>query len=313
MLVKNLKCSVCGANKVNDISLMYIYCDYCGSWMGLDMSASVQESVNVFTPERMNDPNILEYNRLNGEILKAALSNNKSEYIKLQCSLHALEFELFPNRFGPKAKQSLYRSRYLDFYRNYYEEVVDENYFDRFKNPPKFESLPRLKYSFGNGKLVYEFNEDFKEYIDENIKFINDSFALTKNLKSVYLHPENSVADNPKLMYQISINAFIQAFSTENAEQIIDHLGLKSDYIEIPDVTLSILSCTLCSANLSVPANSEKVLCTVCGCTNKVKSAEIQCINCGAGFNPKDDKKCPYCGGIVESPKSMSDYLENLY
>ncbi|MFH2143488.1 MAG: hypothetical protein ABIJ97_13770, partial [Bacteroidota bacterium] len=271
------------------------------------------EAMNVFSIENMKNPLVLEYNALNQKIAESTKNRDKKNYIDYQCKLHELEFKLFPERHGPKSKQKSFQKKYMDYYNMYYNEVVDDKYFDKFTNPHKSEAVSRLKYTVENGVVHYEFNEDFIEFIDENIKIMKSGFENVKDLKSIYHHPENSVVENPELMYQISVNAFLQAFSKDIAEKIVEHIGLKHEYIEIPDVTFSEISCKVCQAKLSVPENSTAILCEQCGCVNQVKTNDIKCHNCGADFDPTVKPECPYCKSVVETHKSTGDLLSEKY
>lgn len=313
MLVKNLKCTICGANKVNSGKSMYIYCDYCGSWMGLDLLAATTETADSMSYEKMNDPLAVEYRNLTAKIADVANRRDKKEFIDLQLQIHEAEFKLFPERHGVKSKQPAYRQKYLEFFKMYYEEVIDEDYFDRFKDNTLGDIASKLKYELQDGKVHYEFNEDFKEFIDRNVEIISSGVESAKGLRCLAYHPEQSVAGNPKLMNQVSISAFIQAFTPENAEQIINHLGLKHEYIEIPDVIFNEISCKVCDAKIKVPENGKTVCCETCGSLNKVETGNIQCLNCSAEFSPTENQACPYCGGKVESPKSMQDLLADKY
>ncbi len=313
MLVKNLKCTICGANKVNSGTSMYIYCDYCGSWMGLDLLAASSETADAMSYDKMNNPLAVEYRNLTAKIAEIAAQRDKQELIDLQLQIQETEFKLFPERHGVKSKQPAYRTKYMEFYKMYYDEVIDDDYFDRFTNNSLGDVVGRLKFELQDGKVNYEFNEDFKEYIDESVKLISSGVETAKKLQCLAYHPEQSVAGNPKLMQQVSIAAFIQAFTPENAEQIIEYLGLKHEYIEIPDVNFTEFPCKVCEAKINVPENGKTVCCESCGSLNKVETGNIQCLNCSGEFSPTENQACPYCGGKVESPKSMQDLLADKY
>ena len=47
MLVRKLKCPNCSAVKINEIKTGYIYCDYCGTFMGIDMGNMQKEAFDV--------------------------------------------------------------------------------------------------------------------------------------------------------------------------------------------------------------------------------------------------------------------------
>lgn len=314
MLVSNTKCTICGANKVTSNKSMYIYCDYCGSWMGYDMDAAGREAAKVFTVQSMSDPKIIEYNKLNALCVESAKAKNKEEYINTRILIHEKEFELFPDRHGPKGKQPGFRKKYLDYYRAMYEDMIDEDYFERtFINPPQISS-EELKYTVENGVVKYEFDEAFFKYFDENLKIVKDSIERSRDFKSLELHPEYEVVKNSDLMYKITILTMIQGYGPDAAEPILKHLGIEDQMIEVPDVRIDALSCVVCNTEILVPEGADHVMCVECGCKNEIGTRKISCPNCSAPFDPiKENETCPYCSSKIEKPKSMHDFIKEKY
>jgi hypothetical protein len=312
MLVKNTKCQICGANKVTENKSMYIYCDYCGSWMGYDMDSAGREAMNVFAPGNMSNPDVKQLLALGQQSSEAAKALDKHKYIEIKLQGHELDFKLFPERFGPKGKQSSFRRKYLEYYKVMYEEIVNEEYFEKINNPVRIDSN-NLKISVDNGVVKYEFDDAFFKFIDDNISVLKSGFEDSKSYKCLEKHPEYEAVRNSDLMYKISISSMIQSFPPDAGEQIIKYLGMTNDFIDIPDVNLTERVCVVCNSRLSVPAGSNNVVCETCGCKNEINTSNISCPNCAANFDPKADPTCPFCNSKVEKPKSMSDALQEKY
>jgi hypothetical protein len=313
MLVRNIKCELCGGNKVTTNKSTYIYCDYCGMWMGLDFGQNITESASVFSGSNSSRPEVKEFIDLVQKIGPIMQSRNIEEFVTTQCRVHELEFEIFPERFGPKGKQKSFQKKYLEFYRAFYTESIDDDWFDEIAARNQAFSASDLKFTIINGKVVYEFNEDFKKLIDLNYELINKGFAKTRNLKSLALHPEDITRTNPEVTRQISIMAFLQAFSAENTKQIIEYLDIKHDYIEIPEVNFQNTNCSVCSGNIAIPEGSEKVVCESCGCTIKTGTQNIQCYNCGSLFDFSTTQTCNFCGTRVEMHKGISELVSEKH
>ncbi len=311
MIVQNLKCPICGANKVTPSKSMYIYCDYCGSWMGYDMQAAVSESYKVFTLKNMNSPKVKEYNRLNLESLECARNKNKDGFVKSKLQFHELEFDLFPERHGPKGKQSAFRKKYMDYYKAMYEELVDDDYFERtYINPPKINA-DNLKSSYVDGELKYELDDAFFEFFDANLAIVNKGIETSKNFESMKLHPEYDVVKNSDLMYKFTVGSMIQSFGKDAVGPILKHLGMEDEMIEIPDVSIDKMNCVVCNAELDVPEGAKSVMCVECGCKNEVSAGQISCPNCAACFDPvKENETCPYCNSKIEQPKSIQEVIK---
>ena len=159
MFVRKLKCYACSGNKVNDITGMFIYCDYCGNWMGLDMVKATEETADTFSLQNYENPLQQEYMQVAMKQGEASQSKNREEYIAAQLRMHELEFKLFPKRFGPKGQQKTYVDKYMIYYKELYNEIVDEKYFDRFsQNTEVTELASKLKYTVENGKVDWQVN-----------------------------------------------------------------------------------------------------------------------------------------------------------
>jgi len=58
--------------------------------------------------------------------------------------------------------------------------------------------------------------------------------------------------------------------------------------------------CAFCGSPLNIPEGSEKLVCEACGNTNSAKSKEIECVHCGAPFEPDvKANACPYCDSKI--------------
>ena len=312
MLVKNIKCTVCGANKVTQNKSMYIFCDYCGAWMGYDMDAAGREAMEVFSPENMSNPDVKEWTKLNTESIEASKAHDRENYIKLKLRLNELDFILFPSRFGPKGKQSSYRNKYMEYHKKMYEETITESYFEKINKPPTINT-DNLKYTVVDGVVVYEYDEGFYKFIDDNIEIMKESFVETAEPDYLKYHPEYDAIRKSDLMYKITIGAFIQAFPNETSEKIIEHLGMTDDFITIPDVNITEQDCIICSAKLSVADGAKSIVCEECGCKNEITTSMVSCPNCAAGFDPSEGASCPYCNSKIERPKSMTDMIKEKY
>lgn len=312
MLVKNQKCYVCGANKVTKSKSMYVYCDYCGSWMGYDMQAAWQESMNVWTNNSDNAELKKQYNDLCIKLAEVKKDRNKEIFIDTQIQIHKLEFDIYPERFGPKGKQKAFREKYLQFYSEMYNETINEDYFIRLEKYSLIDSS-KLKYTVENGRLKYDINDDFFKFFEENLNIIKEGFEDWDSFESVKNHPEGEVVLNKDFMFKNSVYLMLQIYNNNEVEALVKHFGLENSYVEIPDVTLTEISCKTCNTKLNVPENSDSVVCENCGCVNLVQTGMLRCLNCSASYNPVESKACPYCGSMPDIPKGAGEILESKY
>jgi len=312
MLVKNQKCYVCGANKVTKSKSMYVYCDYCGSWMGYDMQAAWQEAMNVWGNSSDNSQLKQQYNDLCLKMAEIKKTHNKELFIDTQLQIHKLEFDLYPDRFGPKGKQKAFRDKYLQFYTDFYNETVNEEFFVRNEKYFLIDGS-KLKYTVENGRLKYEINDDFFNYFQENLNILEEGFKNWDSLESLKNHPEGEVSKNKDFMYKNSVYIMLQIYNNNEVEALVKHFGFENDYIEIPDVNLNDLICKICSTKLTVPEDADSVVCETCGCINIVQTGMLKCLNCSASYNPLESKACSYCGSMPDIPKGAGELIEKTY
>ncbi len=314
MLVQNSKCQICGANKVTPNKSMYIYCDYCGSWMGFDMDSATREAASTFSVGNMSNPEVVEYNQLNAKLVEFAKAKDVEGFIKTRLVIHEKEFEMFPERHGPKGKQSAFRNKYMIYYEAMYKETITDEYLEKTYINPRQINSDNIKCTVVDGVVKYEMDDAFFEFFDANWKVVTESMESSKDLKCVNLHPEYEVVKNSDLMLKITLNSMIQAYGSDAAGPIYKHLGMDSKMIEIPDVNINEMNCVVCNSDLLVPEGAKSVMCVDCGCKNEVTLGQISCPNCAAPFDPiRENETCPYCNSKIEKPKSMHDFMKEKY
>ncbi|MFH2096037.1 MAG: hypothetical protein ABIJ16_10060, partial [Bacteroidota bacterium] len=124
MLARKLKCTVCGGNKINEISTAYIYCDYCSNFMGYDMSVMTGNASEIFSTENYKGEKQQAYLAAGIEMGKALKEKNAEAFIKANTRQQEIMFDLFPFLYSPKAKQPAYRKKYIDYLRLYWDEQI---------------------------------------------------------------------------------------------------------------------------------------------------------------------------------------------
>ncbi|GAB4291365.1 MAG: hypothetical protein Kow0068_16630 [Marinilabiliales bacterium] len=259
---------------------------------------TVDEAKDVFSMENYNNPLQQKYSQASMKMAEAMKSKDKDAYIQSALEMHEVEFQLFPKRFGPKIKQPAYVKKYLNFYKHYYSELIDNGFFEKNeeRKNKSDELFKKLKYEVVDGKLKYEINEDFKNYLEDIKNDTIESIKQNSNLSAMQYYPETLSGASIDIMAKMSYANYIQTLHTDNINDVIEILELKTEFIDIDPVPVSEISCMVCNASLKIPEGSETIVCENCGTTNKPANKEIQCMNCGAPFEKNKENECPYCG-----------------
>jgi DNA-directed RNA polymerase subunit RPC12/RpoP len=329
MLVRKLKCPACGANKVNDISTSYIYCDYCGTLMGYDIEMLQDESKEIFSVHNLAKPLQQKYIRLTQELNQAIQSKNRESYIDIQMQIYETEFELYKKRFSPKIKQPAYRQKYLTYYHKFWNEKIDNGYFEKAQKAQEdFKQYASKIITHTQGsKVITVFDDNFVEYLNVVKEYVKKSIEETINMDCMKYYPEGGTGVSTDILYKQSISAMIQQFNEATMKKSLTHLELENEYIEIEDIELTSTNCMVCNSVIKIPEAAESVVCETCGSFNELTNNKIKCFNCGGSFHPKENDACPYCKAKImkikdkkpTTPESTSsgfnfiDFLKNLF
>lgn len=311
MLVRKLKCNICGASKVNKATTGYLYCDYCASFMGYDFEATAEEAVQVFDSayyaEHGKWPDDVQAYMDNLAVLgKAQAENDMATYKTCMVKHMDIDTTLFPKRYTPRMKIPAYKKKYMQFYDAMMDENIRNGYYLRLREVQEklMEMQKEITMETVNYRTTMVYDEKLEQYFDYIREFFKSTAEAAMQSESVKLHPEENLDSNyADMIYKQSINAYTKSLSPEAFEKVIQHLGLKTEYIEIGDVEMENKNCCNCGASLSVPKGSEFLVCEYCGNTNSSKKNEIKCIDCGTPFSVKPDDKtnaCPSCGAIFK-------------
>ncbi len=305
MLVRKIKCPTCGANKVNDLKTSYIYCDYCGTLMGYDMEMLQDESKEIFSVKNLVKPLQRKYISLSQDLNNAIQSKDKDRYIDIQMQIYETEFKLYKKRFSPKIKQPSYRKKYLNYYKKFWSEKIDNGYFEKAQQAQKdFQVLgSKISTRIEGTKTITEFDDNFITYLNAIKDYVKKSVNEAVKMDCMEYYPEGRTSISADILYKQSISSFIQQFDEDTIKKSLKHLGMKNEFIEVDDVEISETNCIVCNALLKIPKGSKSVICENCGSLNELKSKKIRCFGCGAYFDPNENDACPYCGAKVISVK----------
>jgi len=321
MIVRNLKCPQCGGIKMNELTTGYIYCDFCSALMGYDMKNIHDEAGDVFSPENMSKPLQTKYISLVQKMASALNEENVDDYVELQIQIKEIEFDLFPKRFSPKAKQKAYRRKYLEFTEAMWIENIGNGYFKKSRDfREKINPLTgKLKSHIENGKMIYEYNSDFEEYLMALDEYLKNSVKESMEMKCMEVYPE-PVNPSFDVLYKQSFDASLQMFDSDTVSKALKFLKLEDEYITIVNVNMNVSECFVCKSKLKIPEGSIAIVCETCGNINDFEKQKIQCISCGASVAIHDSNACEFCGAVhmsfsynSESSKSSEQIQKTIY
>lgn len=301
MLVKKITCPDCGGHKVNELTTAYIYCDYCGALMGYDIGMLKKESKEIFSPKNMQRPANQKFIQISQKLNGVIQQKDADSFLALQLEMHEVEFEIYNNRFSPKVKQPAYRKNYLDFYRLYWRERLDNGYFEKSAEIQQVfkDCSEKISTEYVDGTYRATFDQAFVEYLDQIRRFTMSSVDETMSMECIAYYPEGNTSASRDIFYKQALSAAILQYDDDTVKKSLEHLGLQDEFIEIDPPGMSEAGCVVCGAALTVPAEANQVVCERCGSFNALKTGKTRCFGCGADFSPAEGDACEYCGAKI--------------
>ncbi|MBE2247568.1 MAG: hypothetical protein IAE67_09950 [Candidatus Competibacteraceae bacterium] len=303
MQVRKLKCSSCGANKVVANATSYMYCDYCGEFIGYDFERMSQEVMSKLSSESRDTDTYNSYMETVTRLGEATSQKDVNAFEKAVIDLHHIEIDLFPERYSPKMKQQAYRNQYNEFYKRFWAERLQNHFFEEQDALQKemASCMPDFVYTLHEGKITYAFNDAMKKYFDIAKRYAKDSAQKTMASDSIMYYPERMKEGVEDMMFKQTIAGFARMLDADSFKEALSYLGLVNEYIEIPDVILKEEPCLGCGHPFLYPENAQKIVCEQCGVENKPAQHALSCMNCGCDFVPdmqKMETACPQCGSL---------------
>lgn len=303
MQVRKLKCASCGANKVVANKTSYIYCDYCGEFMGYDFQRMTNEVTAKFSIDTYQSEDYQKYLAIVTALGQAAQQKHLADFEKYVVALHLLEIDLFPERYSPKMKQQAYRNQYTVFYKKFWAERLQYRFFEEQEALQKELAVPMQGFEsvFKEGKVSYVFNDAMKAYFDIVRRYARETARKIMDYEAMTYYPEQMKDGLEEMMFKQTLAGFTGILDASSFKDLLTYLGLQEDYIELPEISLSTTQCLGCGHPITYPEQVRKIICEQCGVENKPIQQMISCMNCGFDFIPamhKMETGCPQCGSL---------------
>lgn len=309
MLVRKLKCPSCGSNKVAEVKTGHVFCDYCAAFMGFDFVKLEDESKALFSmdyylehggwPE--NTQAYLSVVQQMGDAIKA---KDGDGYITLALKQMELQMTLMSGGFSPKAKTEGYRKKFLIYYKAFLEDRVADGFFEEQEqfNASIAPMMAKITMELIDGSYIWKLDEHAMTYFKAVYQFSESLAEKVTSYPSASLYPDE-LADNSKdLFLKQSMAGYCKMLTEPDFITLARSFGFENQYIEVPEVNTSEITCSCCNSQLTIPEGAKLVVCETCGNKIEPETNMIHCQNCGSSFNPDNgkDSKCSYCGSRVQ-------------
>lgn len=292
MKVKKFICTRCLAPKVTKIETAYVICDYCASLMDVDSTTGFKEFY-------ADEDKVIQYEQ------------DKQE-------LEAYAVNAFEE--GDKANYLHFRNLYWTMYLNTYPEYIIPTVTPKLLEEwcvlcAKIDTFYAFKVNATEeSENQSEANNEIEYYTIGDSQFAEwNSFmnatkmyhrSLMRNLKEVRDVPEFGLLNNVlpldiAIKKEMSMYAqmWIPYLEEKYHEQLLDFIGLKTEYIDIPPIEIKEKPCKNCNTTIQVPNGAIISKCGSCNTDNVW--TKVACTGCGAENELPEDWQeiisCAYC------------------
>ncbi len=276
MMVRKARCEACGAAKVTPSESLYIYCDFCGTLMDLDVGRLRTEGV---TP----GPDYAALQERLAPALEAARARrDRPALMALHRQLQTLFVRDCAAGYPPRIKDQAYRAQLIEYLA--YGEVVREL-------DPRIAAAAEALSAASAG---LEFDERGGRYVIRAVTLWPILLAQ-RRAAQVYraclldtpdpvLDPDGA-PDGVGLAIAIAmvIRGFLTMVDDATAVEMLARTGLAAGYEQGPDVELHAVFCTGCGARRTLPSGARRALCEACGRLTEVGTA-AHCGQCNAAI-----------------------------
>lgn len=309
MLVRKLKCPSCGSSKVTEVKTGYVFCDYCAEFIGFDFVKIEDESKSVFNMDYYLEhsawpPETQEYLSVVQKLGAVIAARDETEYVEIALKQMELQAKLMPGTFSPKMKVEGFRKKFLAYYREFLKDRIADHLFEEQEqfNASLAPLMADISMELVEGKYLWKLDEKAMAYFDKIFAYSQSLSEKTIRYPSASLYPEPISDTSKDLFLKQTMSAYCNTLTEEDFTKLAKHYGFDNEYVEIPDVDISKVTCACCNSLLEVPTGAKFVICETCG--NKIDPEKrlVSCQNCGSSFSPTGgrESKCDYCGSRVQ-------------
>ena len=277
MKVKKFVCSACGAPKINEYKSPYIVCDFCGSFVDMDLSLGMKVWSN--DPKRVK---AYQHKKIKIEARLAELrqKKNKDEYYKLQYEYWDMYYRVYPEYLPPTIHfEDQHYAAYIDVCADSSTEAAFSAKYNTTVNQQNIYQQQLEYYTEGNVTRVR--GDGFFKMVHFHIQ------EQETSLKEFYANPkyawiENLLPYSSHLKMRLSnlVQGWMPYLTDYDAQQLLKLTGFAHEYIEMPDAIGKKIGCQFCSNQVFVPENAWKVFCENCNRMNVINKSFL-CSGCG--------------------------------
>jgi DNA-directed RNA polymerase subunit RPC12/RpoP len=293
--VKRCSCVVCGASKKLPNLTAFVYCDYCASLIDYDLRQACEGDTAV------GPAYAAIVNHAYGASQAAIAAGDKESYRALQRQILEAYVLHVPMAVSHRARNDPhYRSAYVGFMAAAAVARAFDPDAQALENEMK-QRVMSLRYT-GGLMTPAVVPDSFWPMADTLEKQVESSQALYRDAGLAQLDPDGAEHLTGKMAWSGFCQGWLGMLPAEAAAQLLDRAGLTNEYVPVQAEDGQPRHCGGCGADFIALPHARAVICSSCGRTIELGSAEIPCAGCGATMTlpaGTDQVGCPFCQSRV--------------
>lgn len=293
-LVKQTRCTSCGAPKVQRSLHAYVYCDFCGLLVDWDFQAALAD-----TRSRLPGPTYEALIRsLQPKLTAAKAANDRGAYQAAQQTIWEAYATACPAALPPRIGDPAFRKRLVAW------QAASQTDLDF--DPAV--GAARARQDAAVTALAWDRSDPFHPKIQPGSfdslldAVVAHQVASTEALEAggwLEKHPDHPSAE---LFQHIGLSALVQGwlpyFKAGEPDRVLTKTGLKGSYHEVTTHPVKSGPCPSCGARIEAVEGAKRVLCESCGHLAGVGTGTIPCHGCATPITLPEVGNlfaCPSC------------------
>lgn len=291
MKVKKFICARCKAPKVTKIEKSYVICDYCASLVDVDFTTGLKEY--------LADPAKKEQFEMREAIMNdhanVAYENGDSEaYYNARYQYWKVYLDTFPNYILPTiAPNQLEMWIRISAHSDTYFAFKEGGEEDRQRQK---EANDAIQWYQSNGNNYVEMTS-FMHAVKTYHNVLTNDLKEMRELKHMELLNEVFPLN---IALKKELSSFVQMWlpyiEDKNQDELLTFTGLKTEYLDLPDIEIKEKPCANCNHTLQVPDGAIRSRCPECNTANTW--GKVVCSCGGKNELPEiwhETISCKYC------------------
>ncbi len=298
MLVRRVRCHVCGGPKVTPSRTAHDHCSWCGAFTDWNHGVAYATRGSMKPGPRYDALSVY----LQPEIEQARRAGHFPNLVAAFKQLYEAHVTDCPAAYSPRISDARYRSAVVEYHAM--RDAARRVDAVATSLEARMDQVSRTMFYVQRPEGRFVRPDRFFAVLNEFLPLQARLDDLLRASGAITVHPD---APPPVLLHKIGQSAFVQAWMPmldhDTGLKALEATGLADQYEELAEVAIRGRPCPKCGDDVPVVDGAHAVLCEACGTLVGGGEHAVRCGGCGGGFTPDPAQRelaCPWCRRVVD-------------